>query len=148
MGAVVPNLYSVYVGAIAALLLGNIQEFSLTLSGRLASEGETNRWGRCMVEGTPLASCHDNGEIIQSLHHLLVVQADIVFQSLRHLLVVQADIVFHRYGGNNGFVATHSQFTILSCTVMSGLLCDLSPCMGGGHVQGRLRSEVTHLLSL
>ena len=87
MGAVVPHLYSVYVGAIAALLLSDIQEFSLTLSGRLASEGETNQWERCMVEGTPLASCHDNGEIIQSLHHCWWY------------------IVFHRY---RGFVATHS----------------------------------------
>lgn len=85
MGAAVPNLYSVCVGAIAGLLLSDIQEFSLTLSGRLASEGERNRWERYMVEGTPLASCHDNGEInttIQSLHllPLLVIQTDIVFQ--------------------------------------------------------------------
>ena len=85
MGAAVPNLYIVCVGAIAGLLLSDIQEFSLTLSGRLASEGERNRWERYMVEGTPLASCHDNGEInttIQSLHllPLLVIQTDIVFQ--------------------------------------------------------------------
>ena len=70
MGATVPNLYSVCVGAIAGLLLSNIQEFSLTVSGCLASEGEKNRWERCTVEGTPLASCHDNGETIQSLHLL------------------------------------------------------------------------------